>query len=278
MRDIEVSGAGAVGIYLEAGSKDNVIEDSRIHHNGFGNVTPEGVPITVGGTELRYESTGREGIAIDGSRNNIVRDNWIAANSAGAIFLYKNCGENATTNPDGHWVRHYGATGNLITEQPHQRGAERGVDRIPGRGEPVLHGLQRHPVHRRDRPARLSRSRVGEHGPRQQLPVRGLRASASRMTARPSTTTTSSSNSAAHQAVLVGTKERTGVLAQPVTGTVVTGNRASIAGNPTPYSWIWGHTATTFTANLSAGAPVALAEGVQPTINPFLFAKRIWAP
>ena len=46
------------------------------------------------------------------------------------------------------------------------------------------------------------------------------------------------------------------MLAQPVTDTVIAGNRADIAGNATPYRWIWGHTNTTFTDNRQpAGRP-----------------------
>jgi hypothetical protein len=81
-----------------------------------------------------------------------------------------------------------------------------------------------------------------------------------------------------HQAVIVGTKERTNVLGEPVTGTVLRDNRAAIAGNPDPYRWIWSHTATTDTGNRSHGSPVTLVEGTQPTINPFLFAIRIFVP
>ena len=50
----------------------------------------------------------------------------------------------------------------------------------------------------------------------------------------------------AQQAIVVGTRFRTPVLGQPVDGTVVTGNAATIAGNPNPYRWIHGHTNTTF--------------------------------
>ena len=45
------------------------------------------VHITVNGVEFRYHSTGREGLAVDGSRDNIIRNNSIWANSAGGIFF-----------------------------------------------------------------------------------------------------------------------------------------------------------------------------------------------
>jgi hypothetical protein len=83
---------------------------------------------------------------------------------------------------------------------------------------------------------------------------------------------------ATHQAIIIGTKERTNVLDRPVTGSVITGNRADISGNATPYHWIWGQVDTTFTDNLSRQDPTTLTEGTQPTINPFLFAIRIFLP
>jgi hypothetical protein len=275
LRDVEVAGSGSVGIYLEAGSKDNVVEGSRIHHNGFGDVTPEGVPIVLNGVELRYESTGREGIAIDGSRNNVVRDNWIAGNSAGAVFLYKNCGEDASKN--GHWVRNYGATGNVISDNfissekngvwIGSRAAEnqafmdcsdpayinepaRKVYLDPASGNTVRANsflYVNHAVRVEDDSAAIVDNRF-------------------------------SSNAPTDEAVLIGTKERTGVLGRPVAATVITGNRADIAGNATPFHWVWGHTATTFTDNQANQAAAALTPGTQPTINPFLFAIRIWVP
>ncbi len=277
LRDVEVSGSGGVGVYLEAGSKDNVIETSRIHHNGFGDVTPEGVPFTFGGTEFRYESTGREGIAIDGSRDNIVRHNWISYNSAGGIFLYKNCGEDATTQPASHWVRHYGATGNRIEDNfissekngiwIGSRAAENQLPMdcsdpayIDTPGQKVyLDPASDNTVHHNDF-----------------LYVsRGVRVEADRSTV---TDNWFHSTGVGDQAVLIGTKERTAVLGLPVTGTVLTGNRAELPAEAIPFGWVWGHTATTDSGNLANSAPAALVQGVQPTINPFIFAIRVWLP
>jgi parallel beta-helix repeat protein len=75
---------------------------------------PGGIPFLVGGVEIRYLSTGREGIAVDGSRDNRIVRNRISSNSAGGIFLYKNCGEYFTQQPDQWWTRRYGADGNVI--------------------------------------------------------------------------------------------------------------------------------------------------------------------
>jgi hypothetical protein len=275
--DIEVVDSGAVGIYFEAGSKDNVLEHSRIHRNGFKDVVPEGVPIVVNGTELRYESTGREGIAVDGARNTTIRDNWIAGNSYGGIFFYKNCGEDATTNPDGHWVRHYGATGNLVernfissekngiwvgsraaenqsfmdcSDTPYVDAPARQVFLDPASGNTIRDNsflYVQHGIRVEDDATTIDGNRFSDVDP-------------------------------SHEAILVGTKERTNVLAQPVKDTVITANRADITGNANPYRWIWGQTNTTFADNLSGPDPATLTEGTQPTINPFLFAIRIFLP
>ncbi len=277
LRGVEVAGSGAVGVYLEAGSKDNVIENSRIHNNGFGNVVPEGVPIVVNGTELRYESTGREGIAIDGSRDNIVRNNWIAGNSAGAIFLYKNCGEDATSQPNSHWVRHYGATGNLITGNfisTEKNGIWVGSRAAENQyfmdcSDPAYIDAALRRVH-------LDPASGNTVDRNSFLYVTyGVRIEDNMTTV---TDNRFSSNSPGHEAVIIGTKERTGVLGLPVDGTILRDNRATITGNATPYRWVWGHTATTHADNFADQALVPLVEGTQPTINPFLFAIRIWVP
>jgi hypothetical protein len=275
LRDIEVSGSGGVGIYLEAGSKDNIVENSRIHRNGFRDVVPEGVPIVLNGVELRYESTGREGIAVDGARDSIIRNNWIAGNAAGAIFVYKNCGEDQTTN--GHWVRHYGATGNLITENfisSEKNGVWIGSRAAENQAfldcsDPAYIDVPARRVHldpASDNTVHANTFLYVNHGVRVEDDAATI------------TDNHFSSYAATDQAILIGTKERTGVLGQPVNNTVITGNRADISGNATPYQWVWGHTGTAYEDNQSSQTDVALTEGVQPTINLFLFAIRIWQP
>ena len=53
----------------------------------------------VGGDDMHHSTPSREGIAIDGSRNNRISNNVINLNSAGGIFLYKNCGEYVNERP-----------------------------------------------------------------------------------------------------------------------------------------------------------------------------------
>ena len=78
---VNVTGNGGAGVYLEHSSVKTQIEGSRITENGFGD--PLG----------RRKGARREGIAIDSSAHNIIRDNIISGNSQGGIFLYKNCWE-----------------------------------------------------------------------------------------------------------------------------------------------------------------------------------------
>ena len=88
-----ISGAGSTGIYLETGSWENTVAGNSFINNGFVENGPGGQIYNFGGTKLAYWGTGREGLAIDGSSDNIVRDNYFRGNSAGSIFLYTNCGE-----------------------------------------------------------------------------------------------------------------------------------------------------------------------------------------
>lgn len=74
-----IKGSGGPGIYLDQASGIN-IHDNVIESNG----------------RLEGRKTVREGLAIDASAKNIIRSNIFKNNAAGAIFLYKNCGENFT--------------------------------------------------------------------------------------------------------------------------------------------------------------------------------------
>ena len=114
LRNLHIEGAGSTGIYLEAGSKDNVVENNQILNNGYLENGPNGQFFDLGGASVWFWGTGREGLAIDGSRNNRVVDNVFSGNSAGGIFLYKNCGEFVNQRPNRWWQRRYGADGNLI--------------------------------------------------------------------------------------------------------------------------------------------------------------------
>lgn len=65
-----------VGIYLEHSSKQNHIVNNKLIRNGY-----------------RVGKGPREAIAVDSSAENRIEHNYFESNAAGAIFLYKNCGE-----------------------------------------------------------------------------------------------------------------------------------------------------------------------------------------
>jgi parallel beta-helix repeat protein len=275
LRNLEIAGAGSVGVYLEAGSKDNTVEYNTIYDNGYGDVVPEGVPFSVGSLNFRYHSTGREGIAVDGSRNNRITDNTIAHNSAGGIFLYKNCGENVTKKPAQWWTRRYGADDNLIegnafSSQPTgvwigSRMAENQTFMDCSDAPMVSAPVQLvYPDFAARTTVRHNDFQGIDHGVRiedDDAVVEQNQFHASM---------------AEDQAVVIGTRDRTAVLGHPVRNTVVRDNGATIEGNPTPYGWVYGHEGTAFENNVATDAPAELVPGPEPVINPFLFVKEFW--
>lgn len=277
LRLLDIRRSGSVGIYLEAGSRDNVVEHNTIRDNGFGDVDPvNGIPFDFDGTEVRLLQTGREGIAVDGSRSNRIAHNTIVGNSAGGIFLYKNCGEFATTEPAQWWTRHYGAEDNviehnLIADEPNgiwvgSRMAENQYFMDcsdPAYGEGPLR--------------RLHLDQAGRNTLRHNVLVRtgnAIRIEDDRTLVEGNVI---ADDDPAARGILVGTKERTALLGQPVDGTTIRGNTVSIPG-PESYAWIHDHTGTTFEGNLAGGAPSTLSPGTQPVVNPFLFVVRLWVP
>lgn len=91
------------GIYLEYGTRDNRIEDNLIQDNGH----------TLGDGTPRVNWWRREGIAVDASAHNTITGNTLRRNAFGGIFLYKNCWELHSYEPDSEQrVQH--ARDNLI--------------------------------------------------------------------------------------------------------------------------------------------------------------------
>lgn len=267
LRNLHVEGSGSAGIYLEAGSKDNVVENCDIVNNGYGENGPSGGQFEFAGATFWFWGTGREGIAIDGSRFNTVRNNHLEGNAAGGILLYKNCGEFVNTRPNNWWPRLYGADGNLIEYNTFvgQRygvwiGSRMGQNMLPMdcsdpayqpgivrdfAADNVLRGNDftgvTFGVRVEDDGAVLENNRFYGSDP-------------------------------AHQAVIVGTRYRTATLGLPVDGTTITGNQAWIDGNLSPYRWVDGETDTAFTGNDSLGRRADFCEGEPPAIGPFVMA------
>lgn len=93
-----VRAAGTVGLYLEFGSRDNVIRNSVFVDNGFRRFKPN-----------------REAIAVDSSAGNQIIDNHFIHNGAGAVLLYRNCFEHADDpSRSNHFLRTQSSRDNLI--------------------------------------------------------------------------------------------------------------------------------------------------------------------
>ncbi len=126
-----IDGAGSSGIYLEAGSADNVVEQNTIRNNGYIENGPGGQLVTFAGAQFRFWGIGREGISIDGSRRNQVIGNSFSGNSAGGVFLYTNCSEYVHQRPDTWFPRRYGADDNVISGNVVRRWHQRRLGRFP---------------------------------------------------------------------------------------------------------------------------------------------------
>ena len=95
---VRIQNAGTVGLYLEFGSRDNVIKNSVFVGNGFRTFKPN-----------------REAIAVDSSSNNRIENNQFIHNGAGSILLYRNCFEHADDSTLGnHFKRTESSRDNII--------------------------------------------------------------------------------------------------------------------------------------------------------------------
>lgn len=275
MRNLEIVDSGGVGIYLEAGSKDNLIEESTLVGNGYAEVEAGGIPQEAGPITFYYMSTGREGIAVDGSRNNIIRYNHIAGNSAGGIFLYKNCGEFYTEEPEDWWTRPYGSTGNQIignTIVNEKHGIWVGSRMAQNQyfmdcSDPAYFD---YPM------ARLHLDYAADNhieGNLLEDVKYGIRIEDDGNQVIRNLFTGGDSS---HRAILLGTKFRTNLLEAPVSDTVITKNISEILGSPSPFTWMHGHENTLFEDNKVGSREVALRQGRQPLLDPHLFVESFW--
>jgi hypothetical protein len=237
--------AGSTGVYLDAGSRYNRVAENVLVHDGYAENGPEGSVTDFNGVLFRSWGPGREGIAVDGSRDNVIARNWIVGSSAGGVFLYTNCGEYVHQHPES-WVEHrYGAENNKVVANI-ITGGENGVWVASRMGENVF------PMDCSDVPyvsgpiQAITLDRAANNTVRDNLiddvtyGVRveddGTRVIRNRI----------GGVDGGHWAVVVGTPFRTAVLDHPVTNTIVRGNVSTIVGNPSPYRWVDG------TANLLA--------------------------
>ncbi len=95
---VYIQNAGTVGLYLELGSRDNVIKNSVFVGNGFRSFKPN-----------------REAIAVDSSSNNRIENNRFIHNGAGSVLLYRNCFEHAADpTRSNHFKRTESSRDNVI--------------------------------------------------------------------------------------------------------------------------------------------------------------------
>ena len=265
LRRLHVEGSGSSGIYLEHGSKDTLVEDCDIVNNGFGENGPYWQPFDTSGlNNIWYFGTGREGLSIDGARFSTVRNNRFSGNSYGAIFLYKNCGEFVTSRPERWWPRRYGADGNVI-ENNAITGGTNGIWIAARMGENIGPMECSDPEYQPGYSLDYADDNIIRNNVFQNVTY-GVRVEDDDN----QILNNQFSGDGAQQAVLIGTPNRTATLDQPVTGTIVTGNTATIPGNPNPYRWVHGHTNTTFSGNLSLGRLSGLCAGLAPARGPFV--------
>jgi len=266
LRNLHIEGSGSTGVYLEAGSKDNVVENNEIVNNGYRENGPNGQFFEFGGVTFWFWGTGREGLAIDGSRNNRVVNNFFTGNSAGAIFLYKNCGEFVNQRPATWWHRRYGADGNLI-EGNTIVGEDNGVWIASRMGENTLPMDCSDPSYLPGVVLDYADDNIVRANVFQNVTY-GVRVEDDGNLIE---NNEFSGDAAGQQAIITGTRFRTSALGLPVDDTTIRGNRSFIAGNTHPYRWIHGHVGTIFEANESLGRTVGLCEGQQPSTGPFVF-------
>jgi parallel beta-helix repeat protein len=272
IRDNLVTGAGSSGIYLETGSRRNVVRRNLIVDNGYRENGPGGQHFRIAGLDLWFWGVGREGISVDGSFENVIRENYFEGNSAGGIFLYKNCGE----YPDSprYFERRTPAAGNLIQENVF-RGGINGVWVGSRMAENTL------PMDCTD-PAYVDtaiRRVVRDYAPDNTIlknafydVTYGIRVEDDGTAVVANTFEASSPD---HHAVIVGTPDRTELLGEPVRGTFLKGNRSSIEGNDFPYRWIHGHAETEAWWNVASGREVPLCEGEPLPRADFIFVIAV---
>ena len=256
---------GSSGIYLETGSRRSHVEGNILFRNGYRENGPGGQPFSFAGFDFWFWGIGREGISVDGSYENTIVGNTFAQNSAGGIFLYKNCGE----YPDrpAYFERRYPSDDNLI-EGNTFLGGTNGVWIGSRMGENTLPMDCTDPAYIDEPLRRVVHDFASDNVVRANTFVGvtyGIRVEDDGNVIEANTF---SGDGPGHHAVIIGTPLRTTVLGLPVTGTQLLDNVSTIVGNTHPYRWVTGHEATVDSGNTALGAPVALCQGVEPPRSP----------
>ena len=184
-----------------------------------------------------------------------------SGNSAGGVFLYKNCGE--YPDRDRYFERRDPAADNLI-EQNVFMGGRNGVWVGSRMGENTLPMECTDPAYVEASGIRVVLDRAPDNTVRDNEfrdVTYGVRVEDDGTTVEGNTFSGASPD---RHAVIVGTPYRTEVLDQPVSGTVLRDNSSTIAGNTSPYRWVHGEVDTTYEGNTALGQPVGWCEGQPP--------------
>lgn len=272
LRDNLVSHTGSTGIYLETGSRRSHVIGNSLVANGFRENGPGGQAFELSGTTFWFWGIGREGISVDGSYENVIEDNNFVGNSAGGIFLYKNCGE----YPDrpAYFERRYPSDRNRIEGNVFVGGTN-GVWVGSRMGENTLPMDCTDPAYVEEGLTRVVEDYASDnvvignefHGVTHAIRVEddGNRVEAN----------TFHGTGPDQHAVIVGTPLRTSVLDRPVDGTVLVDNVSLIEGNPFPYRWVSAETGSTVSGNTALGTPVGWCEAAEPPRSPFVFVVAV---
>jgi parallel beta-helix repeat protein len=243
--------------------------------NGFRENGPGGNFYEFAGVTLVCWGTGREGLAIDGSSDNVVIGNVFRGNSAGGVYLYTNCGE--YPNRDRYFERRYPADRNFIALNTFDGGwhgvwvgSRMGENVFPMEcTNPAYHEapLVYYTLDRADNNTVSGNQFLAtDYGVR--VEDDGTRVLYNRFTGPDE----------GHHAIIVGTPHRTSYLNEPVRNTVVAYNRSEIVGNTSPYRWVHGVTEFADVDNIALGKRTAFCEGVEPPRNPFVMTIELGAP
>jgi hypothetical protein len=269
IRRTVVNDSWSAAVYLDAGSRRATVEHNVFVHNGHVESGPGGWTSVLAGLTFRSWGPGREGVAIDGSSDNVIRRNWIVDSAAGGVFVYTNCGENVTVDP-ASWLDHrYGAERNVIAGNVIV-GGRTGVWIGSRMGENVLTmdcsdvpyavgPLRAITLDRAPHTTAFGNVIIAtDFGVR--VEDDGAIVAANRIIA----------DDPAAAAIVVGTPYRTTALGRPVTDTVVVANRAEITANVSPYRWVDGVGALWEDANLAHGAPSRFCPAPTIARGPFV--------
>jgi parallel beta-helix repeat protein len=274
LENLHVEGTGSSGIYLEAGSRENVVANNTIVNNGFNENGPGGQTFNFGGVRFRFWGTGREGLSVDGSSDNRIYRNVFEGNSAGAIFLYTNCSEFVNEKPERFFPRRTKAERNVIRRNE-IRGGLIGIWVGSRQSENTLPMDCANPAYVEGPANRITLDYANDNTLRDNVfddVTYGVRVEDDNTRVIDNTFVAPDAD---HHAVIVGTKYRGPELGRPVTGTVLARNDADIAGNTHPYRWTYGHGDLTVNDNTANGAEVGICEGVPIPINQFIFVLAL---